>query len=235
MVLSASWPPTEATAQGPAEWKRRRQTFQAARRHSRMVRRLRVLLPGAGVTILIALVIATQFSLPVGLDLAGARLSVTRNGIVMDNPHLTGFDRNNRQYALTADRAIQALTNPNAVRLEAIKARVSMQDRSSAVVTADSGDYDHKEQTLKLHGGVAVDSSDGYLLRMTGASIDLGAGTLASANPVAVLYEDSRTVGDSISVKKGGQIVVLQGNVRTTLMPPKRAQALAPVQNAPKD
>jgi lipopolysaccharide export system protein LptC len=141
----------------------------------------------------------------------------------MDNPHITGFDADKREYSVTADRAIQALTNPSAVRLEEITARVKVGTQGSAAISAQSGNFDNRDSTLKLYGGIVVDSSEGYSLRMSDADIDLQAGTMSSENPVSVSYEDSTTTGESMSVSRGGQVIILDGGVRTTLLPPKRA------------
>ena len=205
-----------------ADRHRRQQAFQAARRHSRLVRRLRVILPVCGTLVIVGFVVVTHFSLPANVDLSAARLSVTSNSIIMDNPHLTGFDADKREYSVRADRAIQQLTNPDAVRLEEITATVKVAGQGTATITAGAGDYDNTESTLKLHGGIAVQSSEGYALKMTDAEIDLRGGTMASTKPVTISYEDSTTTGESISVSRGGQVIVLDGGVRTTLMPPKR-------------
>lgn len=186
---------------------------------------MRVLLPGAGIFAVLGLMVAAQLSLPADLDLSAARLSVTRNAIVMENPHLTGFDARKREYSVTASRAVQALATPDEVRLEEIRAVVSMEGQGTANVTAHSGDYDNSAGTLQLFGGIAINSSEGYTLRMEDAAIDLKDGTMSSANPVAVTYGDSRTTGESISVTGGGHVIVLENGVRTTLMPPKRAVA----------
>lgn len=227
MALSASWQSVAALPPRRAGGHERRRAFQAARRHSRLVRRLRVALPLAGASILLAFVGVTQFALPGALDLSVARLSVTRNSIIMENPHLTGFDADNREYSVEADRAIQALTSPSQVRLEDITARLRVPGQGTATIEAAAGDYDNTKSTLLLHGGIAVDSSEGYALRMTDADVDLRAGTMASSNPVTVSYEDSETTGQSLSVTRGGQLIVLEGGVRTVLMPPKRQPAPA--------
>jgi lipopolysaccharide export system protein LptC len=209
-----------------ADRHRRQQAFQAARRHSRLVRRLRIALPVSGSLVIAGFVIVTRLSLPGNIVLSAARLSVTSNSIIMENPHMTGFDADKREYSVKADRAIQQLTNPDAVRLEQITATVKVAGQGTATITAGSGDYDNTESTLKLHGGIAVESSEGYALKMSDADIDLRGGTLASVNPVTISYQDSTTTGESISVSGGGQVIVLDGGVRTTLMPPKRAPVL---------
>ena len=60
------------------------------------------------------------------------------------------------------------------------------------------------------------------------ADIDLEAGTLVSGNPVSITYEDSETSGSRLEVTEGGQRIVIEGSVRTRLMPPKRAGAANP-------
>ena len=223
MSISATW---DNVITAPVEADRRR-AFRRARRHSRLVRRLRIVLPLAGAAIIAIVFVATTFSLSMNVDIAGMELSVTPNGIVMDNPHLTGFDEEGRHYSVQADRAVQALANPDQVRLEDIAATVTVEGQGTATITAAAGDYDNSESTLTLQGDVAIDSSEGYALRMEDADIDLGAGTMASANPVTISYQDSSTVGDSLSVTGGGASIVLEGNVRTDIMPPKRETAPA--------
>jgi lipopolysaccharide export system protein LptC len=58
---------------------------------------------------------------------------------------------------------------------------------------------------------------------MEDADIDLRGGKMNSPNPVSVRYQDSETTGQSISITGGGRLIVLEGRVRTTLMPPKRS------------
>lgn len=222
MALSASWQDTGPAAAGRGEFASRRRAFQAARRHSRLVRFLRIFLPVSGLVAVAAFVVATHFALPGDIDLSAARLSVTRNAIIMDSPHLTGFDGDRREYSVAADRAIQSLARPDQVRLEAIEATVTAAGRGVSRIAAEAGDYDHGKKTLRLEGVIAIDSAEGYALRMTGAEIDFEAGTLASPNPVTVTYENSTVSGDRMSVTDGGDRLVFEGGVRTVLMPPKR-------------
>jgi lipopolysaccharide export system protein LptC len=221
MAMTAAWI-------GPAPHvSDRRRAFRAARRHSRRVRILRIALPAAGTLIMVGLAVFTSIGLPAGVDLSLARMSVTRNSIIMESPQLTGFDADGRHYSLSADRAIQALAEPDAVRLEDISAEVIVPGQGTATITAEAGDYDNAESTLQVEGAITVDSSQGYALEMEGADIDFGAGTMMSPNPVTVRYEDSRTTGQSIAVSEGGDLIVVEGGVRTTLLPPKRDAASA--------
>jgi lipopolysaccharide export system protein LptC len=206
----------------PAERAARQRAFARARRHSRWVVGLRVLLPLAGLLAVAGFVVKTHYGFPGDVDLSAASLSVTKNSIIMDRPHLTGFGGDKRGYSLSADRAIQPLNNPGQVRLEDITAKVTAVDQGETSITAEAGDYDHEKKTLQLLGAIAVDSAEGYRLRMTDAHVDFGAGTLVTNNPVSIGYGDSEITGQRMTASKGGKTIVVEGNVRSVVMPPKR-------------
>ncbi len=216
MALVASWQATTAQ-RGPRD-----RAFTLARRHSRVVRALRVLLPLIGLASIAGFVVVTRFSFPAGLDLDMARLSVTRNSIIMDRPHLTGFDRHHREYTVAARRAIQPLLNPGQVRLEDLEAKFESSEGGMTTVTAEAGDYDHNKNTLKLYGAIVANSPDGYVLHMTDADVDFATGTMATDNPIQADYEQSSLSGKRLSVEDGGKLIVVEGDVRTVVMPPKR-------------
>ncbi len=220
MSLSASWHETQPVPQTAPAGARAR-AFVAARRHSRLVRILRIVLPATGLAAIAALIALTQFGLPLDIDLSAARLSVTPNAVIMESPNLTGFDSGRREYSVAAERAIQSLTNPNQVRLEAIKATVAGDD-GATIVTAATGEYDHAARTLRLEGDVTVDSAEGYGLRMLDVNVDFLAGSMQTDSPVTVTYEDSEITSQRFRATDGGRHLLFDGGVRTTIMPPKR-------------
>ena len=231
MAISASWQDVGANARSRAGSAGRGRAFLAARRHTRLVRILRVLLPVGGFLAAAAFFVKVDLGLPGDLDLSSANLTVTRNSIIMDNPHLTGFAGNGREYSLSADRAIQPISSPGQVRLESIEAKISQPGRGTTSVTAEAGDYDHEKSSIKLLGSIEVNSSDGYKLDMTDAEVDFSAGTLVSDNPISVGYGDSEVAGKRLSVGDGGKHIVIEGGVRTVLMPPKRQTPAPPAQD----
>src|SRR6188508_2921090 len=118
MAVTASWQEAGASVDASDERALRQRAFAAARRHSRTVRLLRVVLPILAMLAVAAFFTKAHFAFPGGLDVSAASLSVTPKAIIMDHPHLNGFDRKQRQYSLVADRAIQPLNKPTEVRLE---------------------------------------------------------------------------------------------------------------------
>lgn len=200
----------------------RRRAYRAARRHTLLVKLLRFLLPASGIVALSALSLMSWVSAPAPYEITVADKYVSFDGIVMERPTLTGYDKKNRRYKVSAEKAIQKITNPNQVRLNDISAEVTLPDKGTATITAGGGDYDNGSATLKLIGGIRVESSMGYQISLKNAEIDLQAGTLVSRNPVTIRYQDSEVTGDTMSVSDGGKIIVLEGRVESNLMPPKR-------------
>lgn len=209
-----------------AEHALRRKAYRAARRHSLLVRILRLLLPASGLLALTVILAVSWVFAPKQFDnISVARTSITGNGIVMERPTLTGFDKDNRRYEVSADTAVQKITAPNQVRLNDIRAEITLPEQGSATITAAGGDFDNKTSTLKLLGPIKLDSTMGYRLSMKNADIDLDAGTLVSKNPVTIRYQDSEITGDTMSVSDGGKVIVIEGRVESRLMPPKRPAA----------
>ena len=203
--------------------------FEAARRHSRLVRVLRVVLPLAGASSSLR----PSSSPPAlsrcrrDLDLSVARLSVTRNSIIMDNPHLTGFDADKREYRSSADRAIQALARP--------RTRAAGGDRGGGRGAGARHCHDRRRgrrlrqsrraRSTLLGRHRASIPREGYALRMSDADIDLGAGThgLRTIRSPSATRTARRRASRS-AVSEGGKLIVLEGGVRTT---PDAAQARA--------
>ena len=233
MAATDSWDRGPVRVQPLRHRQGRFRAFQSARRHSRWVRRLRLLLPVAGIVMIAGFAVATHFGLPENLDLSAARLSVTSNGIVMEHPNLTGFDQRNREYSVVAERAVQALSKPNEVHLDAIVARLGTQDAGLTTITAQSGDFDRIKNTMKLHGAIRVDSSEGISVDMTDADIDFAAGTMSSPNATTLTQGAQTTTGQRIAVSEGGKVIRLEGGVRTDIEPSAdmRADAAVPPQD----
>src|SRR5438105_7364033 len=101
--------------------------FQAARRHSRLVRILRVAVPAGVAMTLVIVMLITYFNplrmlarLPINID----NLVVSGTKVTMEQPRLSGFTHDARAYELTADTAAQDMTKPDIVELRNIRAKV---------------------------------------------------------------------------------------------------------------
>jgi lipopolysaccharide export system protein LptC len=206
--------------------------FRAARRHSRLVRILRITVP---VTVVIGLIIVTLITyfnplrmlakLPINID----NLVVSGTKVTMEQPRLAGFTSDARAYELTADTAAQDMTRPDIVELRNIRAKVEMQDKTSMEMTAVSGIYDAKGETLKLDREILLRSSTGYQGRLSEALIDIRKGNVVSEHPVEVKLLQGTLNANRLDILDSGDLVRFHGGVVMDMMlnqsPPANSDA----------
>ena len=196
--------------------------FAMAARHSRMVRLLRVAVPAAVFLAMATIVFVSVFNpfrmllpkLPVDMG----NLVVSGTKITMETPHLSGYSTDQRPYELWAKTATQDLTDPDHVDLNALRAKVLMEDQTTVTLDASNGLFDSKQQVLDLHKDIFLQSSTGYEARMTQAVVDIGKGTVTSDEHVDVKLLNGTLSADKLKITGGGEVVRFEGNVVMNLM-----------------
>lgn len=202
--------------------------FRAARRHSRMVRLLRVAIPVLVVVVTIAVVLATYLNplrmltrLPVNVG----DLIVSGSKITMEQPRLSGFTRDARAYELTADAAAQDLTKPDIIELHNIHAKVQMRDQSTVEMSAVKGVYDSKGETLKLNQDIIISSTSGYEGRLSEATVDIRKGNVLSESPVELKMLQGTLDANQLRIIDSGDRILFENGVRMTLTLTEEAAA----------
>ena len=196
--------------------------FAMAARHSRMVRVLRIAVPGTVILAMTAIVFVSIFNpfrmlLP-KLPLDMGNLVVSGTKITMESPHLSGYSTDQRPYELWAKTATQDLTDPDHVDLRALRAKVLMEDKTTVTLDAHDGLFDSKQQLLDLHKEIFLQSSTGYEARLTQAFVDVGKGTITSEEHVDVKLLNGTLTADKLRITGGGEVVRFEGNVVMNLV-----------------
>ena len=195
--------------------------FRAARRHSRVVRTLRVAIPLAvalAFTVVFLLVYFNPVRMLAKLPVDIGNLVVAGTKITMEKPHLSGFTQDARAYELSADMAKQDVTKPDIIELRNIRAKVQMQDKSMMELSAATGLYDSKGETLKLDQDILLSSSTGYRGRLSEAMIDIRKGHVVSTQPVEVEMLQGTLNAKGLEIVDSGDLVRFDGGVSLTLM-----------------
>ena len=190
--------------------------FRSARRHSRIVRFLRIAVPASVGLVLVIVTLITYLNplrmlakLPINLD----NLVVSGTKVTMEQPRLSGFTSDARAYELTADTAAQDMTKPDIVELRNIRAKVEMQDKSSMELRAVTGVYDAKGEMLKLDRNIEINSSTGYQGRLREALIDIRKGNVVSEQPVEVRMLQGTLNANRLDILDSGDLVRFHGGV----------------------
>ena len=197
--------------------------FAAAARHSRMVRVLRVAVPGAVLLALASIVLIQVFLNPFQTALAKlpvdmSNLVVSGTKITMETPHLAGFSTDQRPYELWAKAAVQDLTDPDHVELQTLRAKVMMEDKSTVTMDAHTGYFDSKQQLLDLRKDIFLQSSTGYEAKLTQAYVDINKGSVTSDEHVDVKLLNGTLTADKLRIINSGEVVRFEGNVVMNLI-----------------
>ncbi len=204
----------------------RSRAFAAARRHSRLVRFLRVAAP-AGVAVALAAMILgalfDPFHAKTGVLSIGA-FTVDGTKIVMGRPKLTGFRRDGRAYAVNAASASQDVKRPAIVELRQIDGDLGAGGDGALHIEAAAGVYDNVRQSLDLSHDIVFRNAS-YVLRLTSANIDFTTGVYRSDAPVTLTMADGGMISaDSALARDNGQELTFSGHVRSTFMPDAGAE-----------
>ena len=212
--------------------------FQGARRHSRRVRLLKMLIP-AGVAVALIVIALMTFLNPVRLlyrlpkDLG--TLAISGSKITMESPRLAGYTRDARGYEVSAKAAAQDLTKPDVVELKELRARIDMQDKSAVEMLAIGGVYNTKSEILTLGPAIRLTSTTGYEARLADAVVDIRKGNIISDKPVEVKMLKGTLNANRLEVLNAGELLRFDGGVAMTLKldpPPAKDDAQAPAANS---
>jgi lipopolysaccharide export system protein LptC len=198
----------------------RARAFRVARRHSRQVRILRLLIPGsiAG-SIAVAMLIAELDPLRMltKLPLDFGSLVVSGNKITMQQPRIAGFTRDGRAYELTARAAAQDVTKPDTIELQGVSGSSEMADKTVFHLSAANGVFDTKAEMLTLRQDVVLKSSAGLAVYLSEAVVDVHSGNVVSEKPVAVKMPTGTVNANRLEVAGSGDIIRFDGDVTMML------------------
>ncbi len=153
-------------------------------------------------------------SLPVNMD----NLVVSGTKITMEKPRLSGFTKDQRAYEFIAEAASQDLTKPDFVELRNIDAKVAMEDNSTMKMTALTGLYDTKKETLKLEQQILLSSDTGYKGRLTEALVDVKTGNVTSEKPVELEVMQGILNAKRLAITNSGDVIRFENGVAMTVM-----------------
>jgi lipopolysaccharide export system protein LptC len=192
--------------------------FRVAARHSRMVRILRVAVPGGVILSLAAIILVSVFLNPYWIKLKNLPLDISNlvisgTKITMESPHMSGYSQDRRPYEVWAKTATQDVTDPDHVDLKTLRGKVLMEDQSTVTLEAVNGMMDNKQQTLDLHKDIYLQTSTGYEAWLSQAFVDMAKGTVTSDEHVDVKWADGKISADKMKIMGGGEVVRFEGNV----------------------
>ncbi|KQQ78902.1 LPS export ABC transporter periplasmic protein LptC [Aureimonas sp. Leaf324] len=192
--------------------------FDRAQSHSRRVRWLKIGLPLVATAIVLAGAVAIWLARSLPADIAFASTSIEDGRLVMRDPRMSGVDGNDRPFSMVASRAIQALGG-SSIDLEGVRANLTVDQNTTAELTAAKGRFDTRTNMLRLYDQIAVDTTSGIRIRMQSADVSLEGGSLTGTGPVEIATSDQRLEAGTVSISDGGKTLSFGNRVKLTLLP----------------
>ncbi len=199
-----------------------------ARRHTRVVRGLRRMLPAVAATVIVGYVLVVMQTMGwEGLPQIEIANIVPEN-LTMHNPRYEGFNDDGGTYVVTAKTAVQDLTDLSRITLNGIVGDLEDANKSKTNLKATHGLYNSKTNTLELYDGIDIVSESGLHARLTRADVDTKKNVVVSKAPVVVDMPGGTIRSNTMTLHNKTRKVTFADSVSAKLTPadqPKSAKA----------
>ena len=147
--------------------------------------------------------------------------------LVVGNPRVDGFSREDLPYSMTAARAGQERSKEDLVGLQEGNARLPVDAEETDLITAAKGVYDRVRNTLTIKAddnktGVRIETSDGTIANLRDVSVDVGKSTMQASGRVEIEREDASVSADKLSVSENGKLFVFENKVHMVIKPSQK-------------
>ncbi|TRO95983.1 hypothetical protein FKB34_06355 [Glycocaulis profundi] len=210
--------PTAAIAAGASRARSLPRAMAAARRRTRFVGVLRVVLIAALIAVggqaLVRILADTR-------ETAGDALSPVGESERIVNARFTGRDQDGQSFVITSDAAERRggviggraeLDNP---RLD--YAMLLGEALGGSEALANAGTYDEATRTLHLDSSVRLNTRDGYMFRTESASVDLVNARIFGDDPIQARAPWGQVRANGFSIEDRGRKVLFSGGVTMRL------------------
>lgn len=200
----------------------RARNFRLAKRHTRLVRAMRFLLPASSVAIIGLYLLLVMDTSSIVSQLP--RLEVPRiipENLTMDNPSYEGYTNDGGRYTVHAKTAVQDLVNTDFVRLNAITGDLIDAKKSKTRLTALAGEFNTKENKLELSGGIDIVADSGLKAKLSRATVLTNDNLITSNEPVLVEMPTGTIRSNSMRLLSKTREIAFIEDVRAHLVPPK--------------
>jgi lipopolysaccharide transport protein LptA len=191
--------------------------FKRARRHTRLVRTLRIGLP------IVTLLVFASYGLFVGrayeIGVGDGKLtigpvSLSSESVTAENPHFEGFNKDGDKFVVKAKSAEHDLRRSGPIGLKLIEGTLFEPHNAVTKLNAPRGSYDTKTEVLELEERIEVKSNTGLSALLTRATVSIKDNRIVSAEPVSVEMPAGVIRGnDLVLLPKARQAVFSNGVV----------------------
>ena len=197
----------------------RTRAYRRARRHSFVVRWLKLCLPVS------ALLVAGlyMFSAGTSIEIGGVRAKIghvelSKDGMRMVDPTIESYDAKYGKYVVRAESATQDITNPQIIHFDLIDARAEAKEQGGLRFSARKGTYLVDGDVLDMVD-VKVSTGDGNRAETSKARYLSKEHRITSGSPVDVLMSNGSTVrANGFDIDTANRIIRFNGDVKVRIL-----------------
>ena len=194
--------------------------FRSARRHSLLVRALRIALPvltlGAAAGYLMALNTAWKVG-PGRLNVG--QVELTADDLTMKNPSYFGVTKDGGRYQVRAKRAVVEFSRQQApIKLIDVDGDLLRANNVTTKLKAKHGLLDNGNSQLELYDGIEIDTSNGMAARLSRATIKMKEHRVISKEPVTASTPTGSVRSATMHLRTDTQEATFEGNVAVRLV-----------------
>lgn len=209
-----------SVALGTQDLAERARAFSQARRHTAVVRALRVALPLGivGVGVLYGVVLTMTLKIGSGRLNVG-QVEITPDDLTMKNPSYFGVTKDGGRYEVRAKRAVVEFNQQAPIKLFDVDGDLVQINDVTTKLKANRGLLDNAKGELELFDGIEIDGSNGLSARLFRATVFSKEHRVVSKQPVDVLMPTGRVQGASMTLRTVTKEATFVGDVKVRLAP----------------
>ena len=218
-------PPQDAAARDE-----RARAFRRARRHSLLVKTLRLALPlsAAGVAAFYALTLGVSWQLGAGRLNVG-EVTLTADDLTMKNPSYFGLTKDGGRYEVRSKRAIVEFNKEAPIKLIDVDGDLVQLNGVVTKLKSKHGLLDNAKNELELFDGIDIEGSNGLRARLSRAMVYSKENRIVSKEPVEVSMPTGTVRGSTMTMRTDTKETTFVGNVTVHLLPATQAAGASPV------
>jgi len=200
----------------------RSRAFRAARRHSMLVRVLRVSLPLLSLLVFASYGLFVQRAYEVGIGdgkLTIGPVDLSGDTVTASNPRFEGFNKNGDRFVVMAKSAEHDLKRSGPIGLKLIEGVLYEQNNTVTRVTAPRGRFDTRTEVLELEERIEVTSNTGLSALLTRATVSMREDRIVSSEPVTVAMPSGIVRGNQLLMLPKQRQAVLSARVSARFEP----------------
>ena len=215
ITMRARAAPMGSARRTAPDMRERARAFRLARRHSLLVKMLRVVLPIGGVSLSLfyALTLGDSWQFGPGRLKVG-QMQVSADDLTMKNPTYFGLTKDGGRYEVRAKKAILEFAKDAPIKLVDVDGDLLQTNDVKTKLKAKHGLLDNAKGELELYDGIEIDASNGMKARLSRATVYNKESRIVSKHPVDLSLPTGSVKGASMTLRTDTREATFVGNVQ---------------------